>query len=68
MYLNTLAGYWFCLDRVNSWSNVSEPGDGFRVDKATQVIADTFGDFSQAMRECAANVGKDNFFITGEIS
>ena len=42
--------------------------DGYRIDKATQVTVDAFGDFSQAMRECAANVGKDNFFITGEIS
>ena len=42
--------------------------DGFRIDKATQATVDALGDFSQAMRECAQKVGKDNFFITGEIS
>jgi alpha-1,3-glucan synthase len=42
--------------------------DGFRIDKATQVTVDALGDFSQAMRECAASVGKNNFFISGEIS
>jgi alpha-1,3-glucan synthase len=42
--------------------------DGYRIDKATQVTVDALGDFSQAMRECAATVGKDNFYITGEIS
>ena len=42
--------------------------DGYRIDKATQVTVDALGDFSQAMRQCARNVGKENFFITGEIS
>lgn len=42
--------------------------DGYRIDKATQVTVDAMGEFSKAMRECAATVGKNNFFITGEIS
>jgi alpha-1,3-glucan synthase len=42
--------------------------DGYRIDKATQVTVDAMGEFSKAMRECAAAVGKNNFFITGEIS
>lgn len=42
--------------------------DGYRIDKATQVTVDALGDFSQAMRECARTVGKENFFISGEIS
>ncbi|KUJ12806.1 alpha-1,3-glucan synthase Ags2 [Mollisia scopiformis] len=42
--------------------------DGYRIDKATQVTVDALGEFSHAMRECARAVGKENFFITGEIS
>ena len=41
--------------------------DGFRVDKAMQVTIDAQGSFSHAMRECARQVGKDNFFIPGEV-
>jgi alpha-1,3-glucan synthase len=41
--------------------------DGFRIDKAMQVTVDGQGNFSHAMRECAASVGKYNFFIPGEI-
>lgn len=37
--------------------------DGFRMDKAMQVVVDSQGNFSHAMRECAMEVGKDNFFI-----
>lgn len=42
--------------------------DGYRIDKATQVTVDALGEFSHSMRECARKVGKENFFITGEIS
>ncbi|OBW67971.1 MAG: Amidase signature enzyme [Aureobasidium pullulans] len=41
--------------------------DGFRIDKAMQVTVDGQGNFSHAMRECAASIGKYNFFIPGEI-
>jgi alpha-1,3-glucan synthase len=39
--------------------------DGYRIDKATQVTVHVLGDFSEAMRQCAQIVGKENFFITG---
>lgn len=42
--------------------------DGFRYDKATQVTVDALGDISSAYRECARSVGKNNFFIPGEIT
>lgn len=42
--------------------------DGFRYDKATQATVDALGDMSHAYRECARAVGKENFFIAGEIT
>ncbi|KAK0625431.1 alpha-1,3 glucan synthase [Bombardia bombarda] len=42
--------------------------DGFRYDKAIQVTADAAGNFSYALRECARGVGKNNFFMPGEIT
>jgi alpha-1,3-glucan synthase len=42
--------------------------DGFRYDKATQVTVDATGEFSSRLRECARKVGKENFFIAGEIT
>ena len=42
--------------------------DGFRYDKATQSTVDALSDMSSAYRECARNVGKENFFISGEIT
>ena len=42
--------------------------DGFRYDKATQATVDALGDMSSAYRECARDVGKENFFIAGEIT
>lgn len=42
--------------------------DGFRLDKATQTTVDALADWSDAMRTCARAVGKDNFFIPGEIT
>lgn len=41
--------------------------DGFRIDKAMQATVVGQGNFSHAMRECASDVGKHNFFIPGEI-
>ena len=38
------------------------------LDKATQITVDALGDFSESMRECARSVGKENFFIPGEIT
>jgi alpha-1,3-glucan synthase len=42
--------------------------DGFRFDKAIQVTVDASGNFSSALRQCARGVGKDNFFLPGEIT
>lgn len=42
--------------------------DGIRYDKATQATVDALGDMSAAYRECAREVGKTNFFISGEIT
>ncbi|PYH89079.1 alpha-1,3-glucan synthase [Aspergillus ellipticus CBS 707.79] len=42
--------------------------DGFRYDKATQSTVDALGDMSSAYRECARAVGKENFYIAGEIT
>ncbi|KAJ5081763.1 hypothetical protein NUU61_010027 [Penicillium alfredii] len=42
--------------------------DGFRYDKATQATVDAMGDISGAYRGCARRVGKENFFLPGEIT
>lgn len=41
--------------------------DGYRVDKALQVTLDSLGEWSEYMRDCAKQVGKENFYIPGEI-
>lgn len=41
--------------------------DGFRIDKGLTVTSDAQAEWSAAMRQCAKSVGKDNFFIPGEI-
>ncbi|KAK5113286.1 hypothetical protein LTR85_010903 [Meristemomyces frigidus] len=58
------------LDKLNRFSCMLIEGldiDGFRLDKAMQITIDPLGNFSHYQRECAAKVGKDNFFIVGEI-
>ncbi|SMQ48893.1 unnamed protein product [Zymoseptoria tritici ST99CH_3D7] len=58
------------LDKINHFSCMMIKGldiDGFRIDKAMQVTVDAQGRWSHFQRECAASVGKDNFFIPGEI-
>lgn len=42
--------------------------DGFRFDKATQITVDAQGDFANYIRECASSIGKNNFFMPGEIT
>ncbi|KAJ9148772.1 Alpha-1,3-glucan synthase [Coniochaeta hoffmannii] len=42
--------------------------DGFRFDKAIQVTPDASALFSADLRKCAAQVGKKNFFLPGEIT
>lgn len=41
--------------------------DGYRVDKALQTPANELAEWATYQRECARSVGKDNFFITGEV-
>nr|OQO18342.1 hypothetical protein B0A51_18106 [Rachicladosporium sp. CCFEE 5018] len=41
--------------------------DGFRIDKAMQTTVDSMGSFSNTVRQCAAKLGKNNFFIPGEV-
>lgn len=58
------------LDKINHFSCMVVQGldiDGFRIDKAMQVTVDSQGNFSSYMRDCASKVGKNNFFIPGEI-
>ena len=42
--------------------------DAIRVDKATQVTVDALAKWSTAARTCAANHGKDNFLVSGEVT
>lgn len=42
--------------------------DGYRFDKATQITVDALADISEAIRTCTKELGKDNFFIAGEIT
>ncbi|WAQ90638.1 hypothetical protein PtA15_13A37 [Puccinia triticina] len=42
--------------------------DALRVDKATQQTLEFMGKWGGALRTCAKDLGKNNFFITGEIS
>ena len=42
--------------------------DGYRFDKGTQITLDALADINLSIRQCAREVGKTNFFITGEIS
>ena len=41
--------------------------DGFRMDKGQQITVDAQGEFADHIRQCAASLGKSNFFIPGEI-
>jgi len=42
--------------------------DAIRVDKATQVTVDGLASWASSTRACAANFGKKNFFIPGEVT
>lgn len=42
--------------------------DAIRIDKATQVTVDGLSAWTSHTRECAKNLGKDNFFISGEVT
>ena len=42
--------------------------DAIRVDKATQVTVDALSSWASSARACAAALGKNNFYITGEVT
>ncbi|KII88464.1 glycosyltransferase family 5 protein [Plicaturopsis crispa FD-325 SS-3] len=42
--------------------------DAIRIDKSTQVTVDALTQWSTSARSCAKALGKDNFYITGEIT
>ncbi|KAF7338273.1 Modular protein with glycoside hydrolase family 13 and glycosyltransferase family 5 domains [Mycena venus] len=42
--------------------------DAIRIDKATQVTVDALADWASSTRACAASLGKNNFFIPGEVT
>jgi len=42
--------------------------DGLRVDKATQVTTDYLASWGESTRACARSVGKQNFYIPGEVT
>lgn len=39
-----------------------------RIDKATQMTVDALAEWASSTRQCAAALGKHNFFIPGEIT
>lgn len=41
--------------------------DGFRMDKALQTIIDSQAEFSSYQKECARQIGKNNFLVVGEV-
>ena len=42
--------------------------DGIRLDKATQVTVDAISTWASSARQCAQKLGKNNFFIPGEVT
>ena len=42
--------------------------DGIRIDKATQVTVNAMAIWATGVRRCAAELGKNNFFISGEVA
>ncbi|KAJ9634222.1 hypothetical protein H2199_009052 [Coniosporium tulheliwenetii] len=76
-----ISKFAFVQDRLREWrSDVREKIehfscmtinmldiDGFRIDKALQVTVDSQGEWSDKMRQCARKLGKNNFYIPGEI-
>lgn len=42
--------------------------DAIRIDKATQVTVDPLAYWASGVRKCAQQMGKSNFFISGEVT
>ncbi|BEJ00050.1 hypothetical protein CcaverHIS631_0410920 [Cutaneotrichosporon cavernicola] len=61
----------YVLDRLKHFSCLCIQAldiDGIRIDKATQVTVDALADWGYYTRQCAKQLGKDNFFIPGEVT
>jgi alpha-1,3-glucan synthase len=59
------------MDRIKVFSCMAIKAldiDAIRIDKATQVTVDALASWSSSTRECATQLGKTNFFITGEVT
>ncbi|KAL8855438.1 MAG: hypothetical protein Q9178_007906 [Gyalolechia marmorata] len=55
------------IERLNCLQITMLDIDGFRMVKGLQITADAEGEWSSYIRQCAAAVGKRNFFIPGEV-
>jgi alpha-1,3-glucan synthase len=42
--------------------------DAVRIDKSTQVTVDALAQWASSVRRCATSLGKNNFYITGEVT
>lgn len=42
--------------------------DAIRIDKATQVTVDALATWANTTRKCAFDLGKENFYIPGEVT
>jgi alpha-1,3-glucan synthase len=42
--------------------------DAIRIDKSTQVTVDALAHWAASVRQCANSLGKNNFYITGEVT
>ncbi|KAF7778692.1 CAZyme family GH13 [Agaricus bisporus var. burnettii] len=59
------------MDRIKVFSCLAIKAldiDSIRVDKATQVTVDALATWASSTRACAAGLGKNNFYIAGEIT
>jgi alpha-1,3-glucan synthase len=59
------------MDRLKTFSCLAIQAldiDGIRLDKATQVTVDALATWVTGAKECAKAVGKNNFFVPGEVT
>ena len=59
------------MDRLIKFSCIALKAldfDAVRIDKSTQVTVDAMAIWSAGIRKCAAEMGKNNFFISGEVT
>ncbi|KNZ71786.1 Cell wall alpha-1,3-glucan synthase mok13 [Termitomyces sp. J132] len=56
------------LTRFSCMAIASLDFDAIRIDKSTQVTVDALASWSNSTRQCAFQLGKKNFLITGEVT